>query len=207
MSDIIGHLVDALSDWQIPAYAQEMLWVQQGGNTVQAAGPRGEFSLAVSEPGPMQVAWGADDGPVILVTDLTTDDAPPEIHWQGTVNVGGFIERLHVLETHGLELVIAEIEGRLLARDYPRLPSLAQMHEKAFSRSADYPAQTLDFMYTVLAQADSIQAEYLHHAMVSELAVDCFTSLGPQEGQWHEIVGLPLLLNSVSVLAPGYRHR
>jgi hypothetical protein len=67
------------------------------------------------------------------------------------------------------------------------------------------PGTARAFTYTCLALADSIYAEYLHHAMVSELAVDCLAAFGPEEGRWHEIVGLPLLVEAVTLLAPGYR--
>jgi len=72
-------------------------------------------------------------------------------------------------------------------------------------RDEPEPDITRDFTYTFLALADSIHAEYLHHALVSELAADCFAILGPQEGRWHEIVGMPLLVDGITLLAPGCR--
>jgi hypothetical protein len=134
------------------------------------------------------------------------DSAPFNLGWQGEAAVAGFVERLHALQLRGLELVVAEIEGNVLPPGYARLPSLDQMRAAPFSRR-DTGETTFErqFTYTLVAMADSIYAEYLHHAMVSELAIDAFAVLGPHEGRWHEIVGLPLMLQSVSLLAPGYR--
>jgi hypothetical protein len=100
--------------------------------------------------------------------------------------------------------VVAEIEGDLLPAGYGHLPTLADMRAGPFQRHDETDlADARSFTYTFLALADSVFAEYLHHAMVSELAVDCLATLGPQDGRWHEIVGLPLLLDSISLLAPG----
>jgi hypothetical protein len=198
-----GVLVAEDAGWQLPDYAQAMLWVAGGTVAIRATGPRGAFSLDGPVEDRLFVTWGTPDGPPLAV--WTQPGEPWVLGWSGAVAVGGFVERLHVLEAHGLELVIAEIEGGLLAPGYRRLPTLAEMQQGAFRRtgSEDHPIPR-NFTYTFLAEADSIYAEYLHHAMVSELAVDCFATLGPDDGGWHEIVGLPLLLDSISLLAPGY---
>jgi len=197
---ITAYLVAEDSVWHIPAYAQDMLWVQQEARAAQTSGPRGSFSLESTDE-PITLTWGTAGGPSLLICEPIPGDS---VGWQGTVGVGGFVERLHVLETHGLELVVAEIQGSLLPPNYRRLPTLAQMRESVFRRvtDADHPLPP-EATYTFIAMADSIHAEYLHHAMVSELAVDCLGTLGPQQGHWHDIVGLPLLLDAVTLLAPG----
>jgi hypothetical protein len=206
MTTIAGHLVAEESAWRIPAYAQDMLWMQQGAHAARTSGTRGAFSLDVPGDGTeaMFLVWGTADGPPLTVWHRPDTGAPFTVGWQGAVSVGGFIERLHVVEARGLELVIAEVEGGLLPPSYRRLPTLVQMQTAPFTRQgSDDPPLMRDFAYTFLAAAESVYAEYLHHALVSELAVDCFAVLGPQKGRWHEIVGLPLLLESVSLLAPG----
>jgi hypothetical protein len=191
-------LVPAESDWRIPPYAQDMLWVRGGDRAVKTSGPRGAFALD-AEPAALRLAWGTADGPPLCLWHHS-----PYV-WQGTVGVGGFIERLHAFEAHGLELVVAEIEGGLLPTNYCRLPTCAQMQRAPFRRDPETEQPLPEsFIYLFLALADSVQAEYLHHAMVGQLAVDCFATLGPQQGGWHELVGLPLLLDSVSLLASRY---
>lgn len=208
MTDLNGYLVAAGTGWRVPPYAQDMLWVQAGDQAVQTSGPRGKFTLETVSGAntPVTLAWGLAGGPPLAVWQTPSDPQSWIPDWHGTAAVGGFVERLHVLEVHGLELVLAEIEGELLPVDYPRLPGLEQMRRAPFSRRAvPEAAVARQFTYTIVMLADSIYAEYLHHAMVSELAVDCFAVLGPQDGHWHEIVGLPLLVESLSLLAPGYR--
>lgn len=207
MTSITGYLVAEESLWRIPAYAQDLLWVQLDDHAERTNGARGQFQLNV--PGEISsalfVVWGTAGGPPLTIWHKPDLEAPFVVGWQGSVGVGGFVERLHVLEVQqDLELVIAEIEGSLLPSDYRRLPTLTQMQQMPFRRLVDEDqASPGSFTYTFLAMADSIYAEYLHHAMVSELAVNCFATLGPQDAYWHEIVGLPLLLDSVSLLAPG----
>lgn len=206
MAELSGYLAAEESPWRVPVYAQTMLWLKENDAATRLEGARGAFELDVADDGVgfLDLVWGVVDGPLLARWPVTLADDPVTLGWRGMVAVGGFVERLHAFEARGLELVVAELEGALLPPNYPRLPTLEQMRRGVFVRedsgdSADVPEHT----YTLVALADSIHAEYLHHAMISELAVDCFTMLGPADGMWHEIVGLPLLVETVSLLAPG----
>jgi hypothetical protein len=200
-----GQVVAPGAGWSIPAYAQSMLWVCSGDQAVQTRGPSGEFTLDASGAD-LALAWGTAAGPLLAGWPASDDATPVVLGWQGAVGIGGFIERLHALDVHDLEVVIAEIEGDLLPPDYARLPSLDGMRSAPFSRArGSGPDSGRQFTYTVIALADSVCAEYLHHALISELALDCFATLGPQAGRWADVVGLPLLVDGVSLLAPGYR--
>ncbi|NDJ77411.1 MAG: hypothetical protein GYB65_14255 [Chloroflexi bacterium] len=205
MTTITGHLVAEEATWRIPPYAHEMLWMQQGAHAARASGERGEFSLDVPGDGrqALHLVWGTAGGPPLTIWHRPDTAAPFVVGWQGGVCMGGFVERLHALVVRGLELLVAEVEGGLLPPNFRRLPTLVQMQSAPFARQAstEHPV-TRNFTYTLIADADSIYAEYLHHALVSELAVDCCARLGPHEGHWHEVVGLPLLIESVTLLAP-----
>jgi hypothetical protein len=198
----MGHLIPEKAKWQIPAYAQNMLWVRQADDSAaQATGPRGVFALD-DTGGEIALVWGTAEGPVLARwPDVPAGEV---LGWTGSVGVAGFVERLHVFETRGLEVVVAEIEGDVLPAAYRRVPTLADYRAGNVQRRDETDiGVTRACTYTMLALADSVYAEYLHHAMVSELAVDCFATLGPQEGRWHEIMGLPLLIEALSLLAPG----
>ncbi len=149
------------------------------------------------------LAWGRPGGPPLAVWH-----AGELVAWDGRVALAGFVERIHVLEAGEIELVVAEIEGSLLPRGYASLPDLDAMRAAPFARdpAADAPAAR-KATYPVIALADSIHADYLHHAMVSELSVNCTLALAPHEGGWHAVVGLPLLLENLSLLAPDTRGR
>jgi len=208
MMVVTGYLVAEDTGWRVPAYAQDMLWVQVRDHAVQASGLRGAFDLdiAVNADEPVHLLWGTANGPPFAEWHMSGADRPFVAGWQGAVGVGGFVERLHALERRGLEVVVAEVEGTALPLEYAGLPTLDQMQHAPFRRrNVPEPSATREFTYTFLALADSIYAEYLHHAMVSELAVDCVAVLGPHEGRWHEIVGMPLLVEEVTLLAPSYR--
>ena len=197
----MGYLISAKAAWRIPAYAQNMLWVVADQSAAQVSGPRGTFALDDSG-GDIALAWGTADGPVLA--RWAHMPAGAVLDWTGSVGIGGFVERLHVLETHGLDVLIVEIEGDVLPAAYRRVPTLADYQAGNLHPRDDADVGTTRaFTYTLLALADSVFAEYLHHAMVSELAVDCFATLGPQEGRWHEIMGLPLLIDALSLLGPG----
>jgi hypothetical protein len=207
MTVVKGYLVANDADWRVPAYARDMLWVRVGSHAAQTSGPRGAFELNLTGEAdePLRLIWGTVDGPPLASLDCPDSGGAFVASWQGAVAIGGFVERLHAFERRGLELVVAEVEGALLPPDYSRLPTLDQLRCAPFRRQSEPESGIRDFTYTCVALADSIYAEYLHHAVVSELAVDCFAVLGPEEGRWHEIVGLPLLVEAVTLLAPGYR--
>ncbi|HVO72256.1 MAG TPA: hypothetical protein VMT24_19535, partial [Aggregatilineaceae bacterium] len=126
MTVVKGFLVPDDSDWRVPAYARDMLWVQVGSRAIQASGPRGTFELSLTgeTDEPLSLTWGTADGPPLATWRGPGSDEPFVAGWQGVVAIGGFVERLHALERRGLELVVAEIEGALLPPDYLRLPTL-----------------------------------------------------------------------------------
>lgn len=190
----------AHEEWSIPAYAQQMLWLRQGDAAVQVSGPRGLFKFDPPSSGGLRLMWGTTEGTPLAAWPETSNSESITLNWNGHVAVGGFITRLHALEVRDLEIVIAEVEGGLLPPGYVRWPSLAEMSSAPFRRDLDQTPVERDYTYTFLVMADSIYAEYLHHALVSELAVDLYAGLGPQKGRWADVVGLPLLIESVSLV-------
>ncbi|MCD4687317.1 MAG: hypothetical protein K8S97_15420 [Anaerolineae bacterium] len=205
-----GYLVTDGNVWQLPAYAQEMLWLSGGAQPVQLRGSRGVFMLehgVAPNTDALTLTWGHANGPLLAHWPLPANaDHPLALDWRGVISVGGFVERLHALEVRGLTLVVAEVEGALLLPDHTPLPTLDQMRKSSASRADTAIApETPEFTYSLIALADTVLAEYLHHALVSELAIDVRAVLAPQDGRWHEIVGLPLLVEMVSLLSPGAR--
>ncbi len=200
------YLVVPDDDWRIPLYARDMLWVTLGGWAAQAEGEQGRFVMdSLPEDGLLTLCWGRPDGPPLARWSLDELSGLEAVGWGGEVAIGGFVERLHTLTVRGLDLMIAEVEGGPLPASYTQLPDLDTMRETVFRRDDDAPLDDDRHMYPVIVQAETMLAESLHHALISELPMDCWGILGPQAGGWHDLVGLPILLEAVTLLAPRRR--
>ena len=189
--------------YRIPAYAQAMMClVPEGGQGRQAQGLHGRFSLDAdrTSSGPLRLAWGNAVGPILAVWDHPPGDL--NLDWDGRVRVGGFIERLHAREVGGLEIVIAEVLGGPLPAEQVGLPSLDDMRDGVYARTSDAEPLTRDQVYPFVSLADSNLAALAQDALVSGLAVDAYGSLAGDENRWHEVVGLPLLLDMLTLHAP-----
>lgn len=202
-------LVAPDDEWRIPPYARPMIWVSMGAQAAQVMDDRGRFLLDMPggsfEDLPLELRWGRPDGQVLV--EWLPDDwiEPGIVGWSGEIAIGGFVERLHALTVRGLDLIVAEVEGGPLPATYRMLPDLEDMRAEIFRRDSEPSDSGEPGIYPLIVRADTLLAEYLHHALVSELAVDCWGELGPEAGRWHEVVGLPILLDAVSLLAPRRR--
>ncbi len=196
----IGVSGQLTEQFQIPAYAQDMLYVVTRDGAAQAQGKHGAFNLTTPPEGVVQITWGAADGPTLAFWNNAAEWL--NLRWDGRVKVGGFIERLHARELGGLELVIVEVVGGPFAVDHVGLPSLNDMHNGIFARPADTEPFKKDQAFPFIVLAESNLASLAQDALISGLAVDAYGSLASEAGRWHEVVGLPLLLDSLTLLAP-----
>jgi hypothetical protein len=186
-------------DYTIPAYAQDMLYVVSGDNTAQSRGKYGKFTLDQAPDRSLGLTWGAG-GPTLVVWTRAPESST--LRWDGRVKVGGFIERFHGLEIGGLEVVVAEVVGGPFPIDHVGLPSLDDVQHGIFARPSDVEPLGRDQAYPFVILAESNLAALAQDALVSGLAVDAYGSLAGEAGRWHEVVGLPLLLDSLTILAP-----
>src|SRR5258708_14824951 len=132
VKNVVGQLTQ---QFQIPPYAQEMLYVVTSDGAAQARGKQGQFTLDVPPTDIVRITWGAADGPTLAFWDNAAEWL--NLRWDGRVKVGGFVERLHAREVGGRELVIAEVVGRPFAADHLGLPSLDDMRNGVFARPAE----------------------------------------------------------------------
>jgi hypothetical protein len=188
------------ADFRIPAYAQDMLYVVTANISAQTRGKNGLFSLGAAPDGSLWLAWGAPNGPMLAIWE----DVPAslKLKWDGRVRIGGFVERLHALEVGGLEVIVIEVVGGPFAADYVGLPSLDDMRRGVFARPPDAESLGRDQAYPFIILAESNMAALAQDALVSGLGVDAYGALANDEGRWHEVVGLPLLLDRLTLLAP-----
>jgi len=147
--------------------------------------------------------WGSPDGPTLAywrkVEPLTTG---LNLNWDGRVHVGGFIDRIHAFAVEDMELLVAEIVGGVFADDYVGLPTLADMRAGRHTRPPDQDPIHTDQVYTFLVEAESHFAALLHDAMIGRISIDVSGALSSDEDSWHHIIGLPLLLDTLALIAP-----
>jgi hypothetical protein len=191
-----GQLTD---EFRIPTYAQDMLFIVTGEGSSQAQGKQGKYTLDSAPQETVRLTWGASDGPALAYWSETEW---PTARWDGRVKIGGFVERLHARELGGLEVVIIEVVGGLLPANHVGLPSLNDMRNGIFARPSDSEPFGTDQSYPFVILAESNLSGIAQDALVSGLAVDAYGSLASEAGRWHELVGLPLLLDSLTLLAP-----
>ncbi len=185
--------------YRIPPYAQDMLFIVTDDHIEPLRGNQGnldDFSIK----GLTRLNWGTPNGPTLVFWENGVSSR--DLHWEGRVKIGGFVERLHALEIGGLEVVIIEVGGGPLATDHIGLPSLADMQRGIFARPSDVEPLDNDRAYPFIILAESNLAALAQDALVSGIAVDVDGTLAEEAGKWHEIVGLPLLLESLTLLAP-----
>jgi hypothetical protein len=186
-------------DLTLPSYAETMLWLKSSDG--QAARIQTPGKVDISASAPLTLHWGHPDGSPLHRWTAT----PPNqsLVWDGLVRLGGFVDRSHILEFHGLGVMVVELMGSIYSpSQFPTLPSLEDLKNGPYQREdAQYPEP--EHWYSLLIDLDSPFADFLHHALVNGNAIDCTASLGDDEGGWHELVGLPLLVESLTLLAPG----
>jgi hypothetical protein len=196
---IHGQLTD---QFEIPTYAQDMLFLVTSAGAVRAQGAHGRFTLDLLYDEPLHLTWGANDGPTLAIWNAVSNGKPLNLGWDGRVTAGGFVERLHAREIGGLDILVAEVFGGAFPVDYIGLPSLDDMRRGVFGRPADAEPAVRSQTYPFIILAESNFAGLVQDALVSGLAVDAYGALASDYSRWHEVVGLPLLLDAITLLAP-----
>jgi hypothetical protein len=183
----------------IPGYAQDMLYLVTDNGSAPTQGKYGKFSLNAPPTGSIRLTWGTASGPILVCWE-NVDEL--QLQWDGHINVGGFIERLHAHEVGGLELIIVEVIGGAFPVGHRGLASLEDMRAGIFARPADTEPIGSGQAYPFVVLAESNLAALAQDALVSGLGVDAYGSLASEASRWHEVVGLPLLLDTLTLLAP-----
>jgi hypothetical protein len=185
---------------EVPEYAREYLWLKPDKGEAVKVGNDGRFSIPPSLS--VELRWAHPEGAVLAI--WRQDPIPPyTLEWDGIIRLGGFVERTHILEVDELGIMVVELVGGAYSPDKIDLPSLEDLQAGPFEREEETDPSRDNHWYSLLVSTDSPFADFLHHALVNGTAIDCTAVLGDEEGGWHEIVGLPLLVESVTLLASG----
>ena len=172
--------------YALPAWAQGRLYMAQRDDD---AGPV------------IAIGWGEALDPPLVELPRREGMLP---RWDGTVSLSGYIEQLHLLEWGGLPLAVLELVGRPVPAGYRRLPPLP-LPGLGDRHSERPPAETdgwPEYVYYLLADVESPLMSLAQDALVSSLRVVAVTGLGAQDAYWHELVNLPLVLDSLTLIGP-----
>lgn len=197
--ELNGQLTQA---WTIPTYARDLLWVEGAGETVQAQGARGAFTLDVPSP-VVTVRWGGEDGPALTQLRWQVD----ALDWDGTVRVGGFVDALHVTEQVDLPepLTVLHVGGQPLKPDAQPYPTRAQRKQTPYAVPGFFDGLAEDVdegVTTWMALSDSPVLVLAQDALVNKLRVYCYGALAEDAAGWHEAFALPIILEAMSIFAP-----
>ncbi|MHB8626768.1 MAG: hypothetical protein ACYDBJ_18545 [Aggregatilineales bacterium] len=168
--------------WRVPSYAQDRFVIRTDVDFVN-------------------LHWLDTSGPVLTYWNLPSRGE--SVNWGGVVNVGGFIERLHARRIAEVDFIIAEVVGGAFPADYTNLPTLADMNAGVFSHPPDIGPADVAQTYPFILEADSHFAALAQDALVSRLAVDVSGHFAPDEDRWHEVCGLPLIADALTLLSAG----
>src|SRR5579859_4295643 len=144
---------DLSSAYQIPRYAQDLLFLVCGSQVTQIKGVHGDYALdkAAFPIERVELHWAHSDGPILVCWENL--ESWSDLDWTGQIKVGGFVERLHGRDIGDLEVVIAEVVGGPLPGDHVGLPSLEDMRSGVFARSSDREPLKQDQVYPFIILA------------------------------------------------------
>lgn len=187
---------------ELPEYSQNLWWLTNERDTATQINSDGHFEIQPSLK--LELRWANPAG--AMLTHWQIDPVPPyELAWDGIIRLGGFIERTHIVEYEGLGLLIAEMVGGAYSPNYQTLPSIADLQNKPFRRDeSESDPSSANHWYSLMMPLESPFADFVHHCLVNGNALDCQCTLGEDEGMWHELVGLPLIVESLSLLSTQY---
>jgi hypothetical protein len=184
----------------LPTYAQQNLWLRTATGEAIQLEPDGSFTLPVSDH--LELRWAHPEGPPLTVWRSLEGENRYHLEWDGLIRLAGFVDRTHILEYQGLPLMMAELIGGSYPANYRRWPTLADLQKQPFTRDEERHDPSQDrHWYALLMPVDSPFADFVHHALVNGTAVDVVASFGDEASQWHKLVGLPLVLESLSLLS------
>ena len=190
------------TEWQIPAYARNLLWLDTEAGSARCEGAQGLFELAAPSS-ELTLRWGGADGAPLIQFRWQPDD----LGWAGEVRVGGMVEAIHLTEIPALDDLLAVI----FFSAQPLLPAI-----RPYPDARQRPFATDDFpqyekgvddrlspaIITLITLQDSPLAATAQEAMLQKMPLYAFGQLADEMQGWHEFFSLPILWDSVTLFAP-----
>lgn len=186
---LTAHLTD---DYHIPEYVQGRLFVRTDSGIYRCDGARGLFTLDTPADWLTLCFGKEDDAPVLAHLHWQVDS----LAWDGAVRIGGYIDVQHIMGDEALPapLVVLHVGGQ------PLLPSVNPLRPPL---SFDDALADTDWTTAAwLAFDDHPALTLAQDALVSKLRVWCFGALADDDSGLHELIDLPILLESMTLFAP-----
>jgi hypothetical protein len=198
-----GHF-EPLVENRLPDYAREMLWLKPNNAHPVKINPDGSFH-GFATCTHLELRWANPAGAVLTTFNFDTEQRGEQLDWDGWVRLGGFIERTHILEHDGLPLMIIELSGGAYPPTYRRWASREDLIAGPFSHEEEniHDPSRDGHWYSLLLPLESPLVDFVHHALVNGNAIDCLAEFSQTEMGWHELVGLPLIVDSLTLLSSG----
>ncbi|MEL6527069.1 MAG: hypothetical protein AAFQ07_15300 [Chloroflexota bacterium] len=197
--DLAGQLT---SEWTIPPYAQNRLWLDSEASSARCEGANGLFELdAPAEV--VTVRWNGDDGVYLTQLKWQIDT----LGWDGSVRLAGLIESVHLTQLPDVDypLAIVMVSAQPLLPYAKRYPDSTQRQLTRFPMPdyLDGVDDTLEpLAVPLLTFADSPLVAIAQDALVQKHPLHIFGSLDDSDSHWHEFFALPIIWESVTVFAP-----
>ena len=189
-------------DWEIPAYARSLLWLDSEGGSAKCEGSHGIFELDAPTP-VLTLRWGSADGAPLKQLKWQPDN----LHWDGSVALGGMVEMVHITEIEALNEAVAVVyfSAQPLLPDTRPYPDASQRHltEIPMPYYVDMVDDTQrPMIVTLLTLADSSLAAHAQESLLQKMPLHVYGRLADEAQGWHRFFAMPILWESVSLFAP-----
>ena len=187
------------SDWRIPSYAQSMIWAKNAVDAAPTTGEEGTVTLGIDKS-PITLHWGNAQGPAFTQLKWQPDD----LHWDGSIRIGGMVDAVHLSAFAGLDETIAvvHIGGQPLLPDTAPFARADQRQNMPYAEPEWLEGidNEVDFGYTTwLVGEESPLYAIVYDALSSKLPIHAYGLLPSVTQGWHQHVALPILLQAITV--------
>jgi hypothetical protein len=186
------------SNWQIPPYARQRLWLTTETGSAQTEGAHGLFTLPAPAP-LLTLRWGSEDGAALRQVKWQ----PDTLAWEGDVCLGGYLESLHLTELPGIDdpVMIATVDAQPLKPTLQPYPNASQrphpIPRPDFFTGIDAECDLT--LTTWLVLAESLYAGSLQDALSNRIRVYLFGRLAEDRSGWQKHLALPILLEAMTM--------
>jgi hypothetical protein len=190
------------SDYTIPAYAQNRLWLDSETGSAKCEGGKGLFELEAAAP-ILTLRWNGEHGVPLTQLAWQVDN----LGWDGSIRLGGIVEALHLTHLPDIDYPLAII----FFSAQPLKPHIRPFPDASLRNLAHFPdASYIDGVddsgeaWTVpfITFADSPLVPIAQESLSQHNPLHVFGSLANEEDSWHDYFALPLVWESVTVFAP-----